>query len=382
MRRRIELEDQGEEILLQYLKGDETPQTHEDFARGMRIYRDALSLQPDAPYLMARADFCEGRALVFEKEYGRAIDLLEDSIRLDPSAAYGYNALGIAYLERANYPMAVSAFADAIQRAPRWAYPRHNLALAYAQMGAYPLAIAQYRGAIALAPQYSYLHYNLGLTYQKINRTREAEREYERARSLAQDRAAPLIALGVLNASLDRSRKAERYFREALSLLVRHPDPANLLTARHNLAVLLARQRKRFAEAEQLWNQNIQAADYLPSRFSYAEALLTPAAKDRQGRTGEAISQYRAILLSNPQQTSARLRLAELLAATGHLEDAALELMEAQSRDGSNPVIYERLGVLQERLGKPADARRSYESALRYCSDPDERKRILKRLGR
>ena len=380
--RRIELENQGEEILLRYLQGDETAQTHDDFSRGARIYQEALSLQPGAPYVMARANFCEGRSLIFEKEYGRAIDLLEDSIRLDPSAAYGYNALGIAYLERANYAMATSAFKDAIQRAPNWAYPRHNLALTYTQMGAYPAAIAQYYDAIRVAPQYSYLHYNLGLTYQKINRTREAAQEYQRARSLAQDRAAPLIALGVLSAGRGSHREAERNYRAAQALLEKHPDPANLLTARHNLAVLLASKRKRFAEAEQLWIQNIQTANYLPSRFSYAEALLTPPAKDRQGRIEEAITQYREILRSNPDQIAPRLRLAEQLAATGRLKDAAMELMEAQCWRGRDPIIYERLGALQERMGQPEDARRSYELALRYCSDANERKRILDRLRR
>jgi tetratricopeptide (TPR) repeat protein len=380
--RRVALEDQGEEILLQYLKGDETPQTRDDFARGARIFQDALALQPGAPYLMARASFCEGRSLVFEKQYVRAIGLLEDSIRLDPSAAYGYNALGIAYLERAHYPLAVSAFEDAIRRAPNWAYPRHNLALAYTQTGGYPAAIAQYRRAIEAAPRYSYLHYNLGLVYQKINRAREAEQEYRQARSLAPDRAAPLIALGVLKAGQSRGREAERDYREALALLARHPDPANLLTARHNLAALLARKRKRFAEAEDLWKQNIQAADYLPSRFSYAEALLTPAAKDRPGRIAEAIAQYRAILRSNPEQLAIRLRLAAQLEATGQFEDAARELLEAQRRQPDNAVIYERLGALQDRMNQPEAARRSYESALRYSSDPDQRKRIRARLRR
>ncbi len=376
--RRIELEDQGEEVLLRYLKGDETPQTRDDFVRGGRIFEEALLLQPGAPYLMARATFCEGRSAVFEKDYGRAIELLENSIRLDPSAAYAYNALGIAYLERANYPLAIAAFEDAIRRAPNWAYPRHNLALAHTQTGAYPAAVAEYRKAIELAPQYSYLHYNLGLVFQKIHRTREAEREYLQARSLAEDRAAPLIALGVLNAGRGRGREAERYYRAVLALLEKSPDPANLLNARHNLAVLLARKRKGFAEAERLWGANIQA-NYLPSRISYAEALLSPPAKDRPDRIATAIAQYRAVVQANPGQIAIRLTLAEQLAVNGQLEDAALELMEAQCRRPRDPLIYERLGGIQERMQRPEEACRSYELALRYCSDPDQRRRILVR---
>ncbi|MFN7994555.1 MAG: tetratricopeptide repeat protein [Bryobacteraceae bacterium] len=374
--RRIELEDEGEEILLTYLKGDETAQTRDDFARGARVFRDALAIQPGAPYLMARADFCEGRTLVFEKEYDRAIPLLENSIRLDPPAAYGYNALGIAYLERANYPLAIAAFQDAIRRAPNWAYPRHNLALAHTQTGAYPAAVAEYRKAIELAPHYSYLHYNLGLIFQKIHRTRDAEREYLEARSLADDRAAPLIALGVLMAGEGRRRIAERYYREALGLLEKSPDPANLLNARQNLAALLAKKRNRFAEAERLWDANIQAG-YLPSRISYAEALLSAAAKDRPDAMAAAIEQYRAVVQANPEQIAIRLRLAEQLEKSGQLEDAQLELMEAECRRPKDPVIYERLGAIQERMSKPAEAGRSYDRALGYSSDPEQRRRLL-----
>ncbi|MES1258652.1 MAG: caspase family protein, partial [Acidobacteriota bacterium] len=158
---RISLENEGDEILLRYLRGEEEPLTRSDFARGESLFRQALALQPASPYLMARAEFCEGRKLVFDKSYPDSMAHLERSIRLDPGAAYAYNALGIDYLEQARYDLATRAFQDAIARAPFWAYPVHNLALAQLQSGDYEGAIGSYRKAMLLAPQYSYLPYNL-----------------------------------------------------------------------------------------------------------------------------------------------------------------------------------------------------------------------------
>ena len=58
-------------------------------------------------------------------------------MRIDPGGAYGFNALGIAYLEQAQYDKAIPAFRDAARRAQHWSYPLHNAALAYMETGDY-----------------------------------------------------------------------------------------------------------------------------------------------------------------------------------------------------------------------------------------------------
>ena len=135
----------------------------------------ARKLTQDSLLLEGRQDFFQGRTLLFDKKFPQAANLLEQAIRFDPGAAYGYNALGIAYLEQAQFDQALPAFRDAAQRAQHWAYPLHNLALAYVETGDYRSAIRSYQQAIRLTPQYSYLPYNLGLVYQRLNRRKEAE---------------------------------------------------------------------------------------------------------------------------------------------------------------------------------------------------------------
>ena len=132
---------------------------------------------------------------------------MEQSIsRMDPAAAYGYNALGIAYLEQGQFGKAMPAFHDAENRAQHWSYPLHNEALAYTEMGDFTAAVRAYQQAMRLTPQYSYLPYNLGLVYQRMNRRKDAESAYRKAMMLAPDSAEPYNALGTLMASEGKAR--------------------------------------------------------------------------------------------------------------------------------------------------------------------------------
>jgi len=90
---RIALEDSGQEILLRYLAGDQNPQVRQDFVNGARHMEAARQLTRESLLLEARQDFFEGRALVFEKRFPEGAARLEESIRMDPGAAYAYNAL-------------------------------------------------------------------------------------------------------------------------------------------------------------------------------------------------------------------------------------------------------------------------------------------------
>jgi tetratricopeptide (TPR) repeat protein len=249
---RIALENRGQKVLLRYLSGDQNPQTRQEFAERARYMEAARALTQESLFLKGHQDFFQGRALLFDKKFPDAASLLEQSVRIDPGAAYGYNALGIAYLEQAEFDKAIPAFRDAFRRAQHWSYPLHNEALARVETGDYQAAIRLYQQALRLTPQYSYLPYNLGLVYQRLNRRSDAENSYRKAMALAPNSAEPYNALGTLKASEGKAAEAERWYRDALS---RNP---NLLPARHNLALLLASDKNRQPEAIDLWRTNLR----------------------------------------------------------------------------------------------------------------------------
>jgi tetratricopeptide (TPR) repeat protein len=366
-RLRVALEERGQQVILRYLAGDQSPQTRDDFAQGARWFASARLLTPESLLLESRETFCRGRVKLFEKDYRAAAGLLERAARIDSAGAYSYNALGIAYLEQADYPRAIAAFQDAVARAPYWAYPRHNLALAYTETGRYDDAIRSYREALPLAPRFAYLPYNLGLVYQRTNRRREAEVSYRRAMQLAPDLGEPYNALGYLRASQGRTAEAEKLYLQALE-----KDP-NLLAARHNLALLLSASRPQ--EALALWRRNLQQdPQYLPSRLSLARAL------ERRNDVPAALEQYQALIAVKPDYVAARLALASLLLRSGQ-PAAALDPLQAALRlQPANPLLHEQLGDVYAALNRSAEARAAYQSALSQRPDSAARKRIERKL--
>ncbi|MBI3696688.1 MAG: tetratricopeptide repeat protein [Acidobacteria bacterium] len=368
-RLRVALEDRGQQVLLRYLTGDQVPQSRSSFASGALYFQAAQLITPQSPFLESREAFCRGRVQVFDKQYPQAVDLLERAVRLDPSGAFSYNALGIAYLEQSDYARAIPAFRDASRRAPYWAYPLHNLALAYTEAGDSEAAIRSYEQAMRLAPSYSYLPYNLGLVYQRLNRRKDAEAAYRKTIALSPELGEPYNALGFLYASSGHPAEAERHYRQALE---KNP---NLLAARHNLALLLSEKRERTAEAIALWRDNLaKSQDDLPSRLSLAETLA------RQGNAPEAIEHYQAVLKLRPDYVAARLALAELLSRHGKADEALVELREALKRKPQNAAAHEQIGDIEKARGRSTEAAAAYQAALQYAADPKARKKIRAKM--
>ncbi len=287
----VALEDEGQQVLLAYLKGDAVPLAAEDFDRCAALYAAAADLSPEPEPLRARRAFCEARARLYRRQYAPATALLEESVRLEPRGAYAYNALGIGHLQQGQYREALPQFEAAAQRAPRWAYPHFNTALAYTALGQFARAEEAYRRAIQLGPRYAYLHYSLAGLYMKINQPARAEQEYRRALELDLDAAAGHNMLGNFFRSRERDREAETEYRRALAF------HAGDLPARLNLARLYRDQRRpREAETELL------------EALKRVEAALIHAALGdlylEMRRPADAAAQYRQAAALAPDETS------------------------------------------------------------------------------
>jgi tetratricopeptide (TPR) repeat protein len=365
---RVALEEQGQLTILKYLQGDQVTQNEADFQRGATYFRRALDLAPDAAFDRSRLRFCEGRALIFQKDYVRAAELLEQAIHLDPGHSYAHNALGIAYLEQVPsngdfFQPAVAAFRDAIRLSPYWAYPRHNLGLTLTQRGAYAEAEAQYGAAMRVAPRYSYLPYNAGLLQQQLNRIDEARAYYKKAVKIAEgrcgdrlgatftvcpERSPPLTALASVTG---RRGNALHLFRAAV-----RDDPTDV-TARHDLAVFLSRSKSGKPEAESLWKAILAAQpSYLPALLAYSDFLKS------EHRYAESIPFYRTILTQRSDYLPASIDLATALTMTGHPTESLEMVDRLLQANQQNPGLWTAKAQALEAIGdkqKAAEARRA-----------------------
>jgi tetratricopeptide (TPR) repeat protein len=370
-RLRVALENSGQRVILQYLKGDEIRQSAIEFDGGARAFEAAFRLTPEAHLLEAKALFCEGRARIGQHRYLEAVAALERAAALQPDAAYVWNALGLVYLESPDYDRAVLAFQDAIRLAPFWAYPRHNLALALRERGDLAGAIREYRSAFRLAPDFSYLHYNLGLLYQQINDAPAADEQYREAYSRAKSdpaRARILVAQAVL-VSRRNTPAALKLFDQAL---LHHPDPEDLLALRYDRALTVEHEDRSAARA--LWLANLaDRPDHLPSLIALAGAL------DAWGETDPAIVRYTAILALKPEYVAARMRLAALLTPKDPAR-AVLVIEEGLRAAPRETRLLEQLGDAKAALKLDSESARAYCQALESNRDPALRRELLNKL--
>jgi tetratricopeptide (TPR) repeat protein len=409
------LEDEGQQIVSWYAAGAEFASEtaavqRREFARAEALFAAAARLRSQTPApewrdLEARRKFCEGRLLTFDRRFDAALAALQAASRIDSEAAQPYNGMGIAYLESGRYDEAALQFQQALRRAPGWAFPAFNLALTSVERGDYGAAIRQYRSAIARAPHYPYLRYNLGLLLQRLNRRGEALQEYraafdgytlqardyrrraerwltsdadeaDRARRRAgimdRNRADVLNAIGALRDAQGRRGEARRQYEAALALA---PD---LLVARHNLGLLLARDDPD--QAIPHWRENLRRDPaFVPSRLSLAGAHLRKrgfAAAAAAYREARAILAARSLHLA----PATALDFANALYCAGDPAGALQQVRDALKRSPSSPQAHEIAGDLLARSGRLQDARDAYRAALPLAHHRRARKRLQRKL--
>jgi tetratricopeptide (TPR) repeat protein len=376
---KIALEDRGQEVMSRYLEGEEVPQTKADFDRCGRWFEVASGLDSTNDYDRSRMLFCQGRAQVFAKQYDVAQRLLEQSIQMDTKRAYAYNALGIAYLERASYAQAAEAFRSAMRFAPYWAYPIHNLALAESERGNFDGAIKLYEFAMNVAPRYSYLPYSLGLLYVRLGDFENARKAFDKAReTLVQyskpregswpERARVWNALGTMERSLGRDARAVGYFERAQA-----DDPADL-NARHNLALVYAK-RGDSAKADDLWRTNLDRdPGFTLSRVAYADSLAA------RGQNAAAVEQYERLIRDKPEYVAAHEALARVYLAAGDSGKALSEVNRAIALAAGNARTLDLRGDIEARAGNRAAAKADWSAALAVSAARDEKARLERKL--
>jgi tetratricopeptide (TPR) repeat protein len=251
--------------------------------------------------------------------------------------------------------------------------------LVSSERGDYDEAIRFYQYAMSIAPRYSYLPYNLGLLYERLGDFGNAAIWFEKARlvldasgrragSAWPERARVWNALGTVARSQNRDARAFELFQKALA-----DDPGDN-NARHNLALLQAKRRD-FAQADALWQKNIQAnPDFLPTRIAYAESLA------ERGQPRAAIDQYEEIVRAKPDYVGAHGALAKLYLAADQAARALSEADGALAHSPSNAALLELRGDAHARLGDQPAARADWTKALDAAPDRALRTRVTKKL--
>ena len=121
------------------------------------------------PTEVARAQALVQRAAAAQaaKELTRALTLLAQAIKLDPTAKAAYNSLGNVYYQQRRYQQALAMYQKALAIDPDYAKARNNLGSTYMQLAMDTRAIDELQKALRADSSSSLAYYNLACVYAR-----------------------------------------------------------------------------------------------------------------------------------------------------------------------------------------------------------------------
>ena len=132
----------------------------------------------------ARAAYSAGKALDRQGKYAKAIEKMDEVIRLDPQCAVAYRSRGFAALHIGRNEEALRDYNEAIRLAPEAGdlyNSLYNRGGVYSDLGQYQLAIQDYNEAIRLYPGQAWLYDARARTYERIGDEQKAKADIDQA---------------------------------------------------------------------------------------------------------------------------------------------------------------------------------------------------------
>lgn len=97
----------------------------------------------------------------------RAMSLLEQAVKLDPTAKAAYNSLGNVYYQQQRYQQAIAMYYKALAIDPDYAKARNNLGSTYMRLAMDERAIEELQRALRADSSYGLAYYNLACVYAR-----------------------------------------------------------------------------------------------------------------------------------------------------------------------------------------------------------------------
>lgn len=262
--------------------------------------------------------------------------------------AYSFLRAGLANQNTGDRKGAERSYRRGLEVAPDSVELRNALGWVLFQDGRTAEAVVEYKRALAVDPKHAKAHNNLALALVELGELDEAASHF--AASLAIEPKAEIHSdLGFVLARLGRTKEADAQYREALAL---DPDCAS---AHLNLAVA-AVQSGDLAGAEVHYRQALPGRDTAETRNGLGFVLA------RQGRTDEAIAEFRKAISADSKFTPAYNNLADALAREGKLEEAA-DYYRRSLAQRPNPAGFNALGGVLRQLGREDEAEEQFSKA-------------------
>jgi tetratricopeptide (TPR) repeat protein len=166
----------------------------------------------------AKLLFCEGKVMFDNSQLPESAERFKSAIRLDPRAAYAYNALGLSYRRLAKNELALESFVRAAELAPSWATPQFQIGLLYRDSGRLDQAKEAFQNASRFDPNYLQAREQLMVVHLVKGELGEAERLGNEIISKFPNSGLAYLCLGRIYEASDRRQQAAKAYKKGLAL--------------------------------------------------------------------------------------------------------------------------------------------------------------------
>jgi tetratricopeptide (TPR) repeat protein len=195
-------------------------------AEGTRSAQENLS--------QARAYLEEGKQLYVDDQDEKAVEKLQEAIKLDPELAEAYFRLGLAYVAVGKEQEAEDSYKKAVEKYKKYlednskdAEAHYNMGQAYAGLHLYSEAVREYRQATRLKDDDADMFYDLGTALTKLAQYDEAVSAFSKSLEIDPENTRAEDALEEAREGVQRIKAGKKHQEDLLKKQQKEDDNKN-----------------------------------------------------------------------------------------------------------------------------------------------------------
>jgi len=181
-------------VEIAYAQEESKPVVKSRYRQEIGKILDGFEKIPEADASSPATKLLEEASISFKNnQTEKAIDLIQQSIALDPKNPQAHYRLGVVYAYSNRFDEAASYFEQTIKYDPSFLKAYINLGGVYGKLEQYPQALKILNQALRLDKNNAKIYYNLGMVYAGMGKKRQARKHFEKARVLCQQNGDALL---------------------------------------------------------------------------------------------------------------------------------------------------------------------------------------------
>ena len=303
------------------------------------------------------------------KVWSSGLNFWGDVIKNAPSKARAYNNYGVELSQKLyRFEESVPYFKKAIAIDNNYADPCNNLAVAYGQINKLDLAIDAMIQGLRLNPYYPEGYNNLASFYIEKKEFDKARASLENALKLRPHYGKAWYNMGRMHLLQGDEQKAWQYFKKCCTEADLDNEHGFLIYAQSSIKL------QKYKDAIFAYQKVIECN---PAHFDGYLGLANAYQLD--GQYDKAIELYGHLRQQNPSDFRLTFNLAEAYLKARKFDKALFYFQSIYHLRSQMPPIAFRMAACYEQLGKPQQACKELEAALRF-NYPQEVKNQMNQL--